>query len=977
MTTYYIDPYTGDDSNSGLSWALPWRTMKAIEMTNTVLVGGDLVKIAKSPETSVTSSTADTSPEVDEAWRLMQVGVRMEDSISGDFYLPGEGAWYSASQTYLAGSMLNLSSRPPLIQDTINGSSAVRYSSRVLDTTSLPAAGTISTSLVSSGGTQSEPEFPEKRSAVSAITSSGLYNVVDSVLFPIGTHTTSVPSAFSTYSISVESLSACVRCSPTFYGAGTDVDMPEGALQIKMIVKAAIGGALLHEAYSSNLPAIRNSDSIWTPFTVDFPDLPILSGGSNYILDFYLCRTSLPIDRDSSEFGLVVSPGSVHPTSLGSPSSRVYMASRGDAIPIPYNIPPITGDPYTPVPRAGAATGCAGNIPAYLTTTLANNNNGNIVLSAHSADNTRLSTDLVRVQAAYVDHLTWRGSANKGVFYLGDSGGVNGDPVVVSGGWNPVTDVLEGITALSGFLPFESVTDCALFDLGWSDYFSFENIVAANGFSSFFTRGRNVKLKNCCLPFSFKPGFGDVSPTTNVSLEDMYVPPYALAGFGTIGNFSIKNVYAPYDAGSSADARNEVNDLYINDSHIGRVGVLPLVKPGGGFQYGFIDVLAPIPLFVRGNAVLDNQSPLSQMCLVSVDFGHTLEYINPKGLQLIGTYTKFKVPGVYPHELSRWDRIKYAAHPTYDNPWSDGGKRLWNILDYPRVTCDRLIDQTEQVMTYGATSLLSSVYLMPDSSAFDVEYMYIGNDTEPEWPTGEGWRGTQTLVQQGKSSNSQNPHVYFAQMSTPPEHNQKDDTGPVYVTDNPQVASMGGLFLAKPFKNIEYRDTANVYLCSTFDTNDRYVNAGSLPDGVSPTIRPRVYPMKIVVLRKPGMYRARFGFMKENIRFTIPTSAIPNPVVATFSYDTQGKLTIADKPSTHMGYVCIRVDGHAQAVPYYSSSVEDIAGNNSNKRLNKWTDIYIDFSITRAVDVRFELWSDDTGVLNYTIFDNLEVVEAT
>jgi|OpeIllAssembly_1097287.scaffolds.fasta_scaffold00006_9 hypothetical protein len=50
MTTYYIDPVAGSDSNNGTSWALAFKTFRPIETRVVTPVGGDIIKIAKTDE---------------------------------------------------------------------------------------------------------------------------------------------------------------------------------------------------------------------------------------------------------------------------------------------------------------------------------------------------------------------------------------------------------------------------------------------------------------------------------------------------------------------------------------------------------------------------------------------------------------------------------------------------------------------------------------------------------------------------------------------------------------------------------------------------------------------------------------------------------------------------------------------------------------------------------------------------------------
>ncbi len=48
MTIYYIDPTSGSDTNTGLSWAQAWKTMRGLRVASIVPGAGDEIRFAKS-----------------------------------------------------------------------------------------------------------------------------------------------------------------------------------------------------------------------------------------------------------------------------------------------------------------------------------------------------------------------------------------------------------------------------------------------------------------------------------------------------------------------------------------------------------------------------------------------------------------------------------------------------------------------------------------------------------------------------------------------------------------------------------------------------------------------------------------------------------------------------------------------------------------------------------------------------------------
>lgn len=977
MTVYYVDPYAGSDASTGVSWANAWRSFSAIRTHAVILSAGDSIRVAKSPIVATgigDGEDEENYSEVSNYWRLKGAGqIQIQDSLSGEIDSGGVGVLMINSGHngwQYVGGLLGLS----------DGWTAIFYNDGVdkaalngsfSNLTALRGGGVLSTALTASGGTYQSGEylaFGDAR-ATYAVASGGEYNVPLAKLFSAGT-TTLHQTLLGNIGIpvTIERLSSAIRCFTKFSGDGDDKDMPAGSLCLKVEVRRYVDQTLLQEVYSEPLPTIRNSEDVWTPFSVNLLT-PISAeySSTGVILDVYLCRTAMTLDRDVSPFGLAIRTVHHHATALAAPSDRVYVADRGPSRLVPYGGLAV-GDLRQMVATASCS---AGAMPLYMPA-FPSAGEG-IVGAAHSADNARLAESLSRLVPAYVEQLMWRGVSDKGVFDLGDTtGGSSVSPIVVSGGWDTSTNTRDGITYFSGSLPPECTTSCALFDLHGADHFRFEYIGACGGFSSFFTRARTVHLKGCALPFSFKPGFGEVTVETHVKLEDMCITPYALEGFGRIGNYSLVNVYAPCDPGSTAERSREVADFYMNDSHFGMVDgadgeASALFRP-------------PAPLFIRGNAVVENNLQLAALCLVSVDFGHTLTFINPRAVPLAAGYTTARVQPVWPHPESRWDKITYASHPTYMRDWTSAVNLPLTFGSmYPSSTCDEVIDERNFRITFGGRWLESSVYLEPGNFAFDSEFRYVGNANEGDLINGlDGWPGPQTLIYQGRPPGNtltvanRVSALFATQVSTPPLDRQTDNGGvEFYTTDDPQVAATGTTMLARKYGGVSYRSEAEVFLCVPYSL--LYYPDWPYVQTVYP--RNRIAVLKVIYVPRAGSYTANFGFMKENLRPDTTTAYVLNPWPVSRCYDGAGKLTIWETPNSLLGSIVARVNGKPIAVPYRASTAAEIAGNGSNKRLDKWVDISIDFEMSQPGDVRLELWSDPNGAFTFTIFDVLEIVE--
>ena len=70
MTIYYIDPGSGNDSNTGLSWAQAWKTLRGLRVAAVVPVAGDEIRFAQSPTFYPSMGDYERSGWADVDWYL-------------------------------------------------------------------------------------------------------------------------------------------------------------------------------------------------------------------------------------------------------------------------------------------------------------------------------------------------------------------------------------------------------------------------------------------------------------------------------------------------------------------------------------------------------------------------------------------------------------------------------------------------------------------------------------------------------------------------------------------------------------------------------------------------------------------------------------------------------------------------------------------------------------------------------------------
>lgn len=869
MTVYYIDPGQGDDSRTGLSWGTAWKTLRGLRLASIVPVAGDEFRFAKSEE--------DVSGSIVYEYWGGQTAV--------EYRLRGA---YIFSTTSPAGS-----NHMQIWNPSGSGSLQVRA------LTFIDGAATIDTPTYAL-------DYYSGYYSVHAVGVSGQFNTPDTVMFGFSLGGLSASGANGLYRFR-----GAIRCHVPYVGPGED-DLPEGALSISFYA----GTTLLA---SCPLPPIRNSDVVWTPFSVEFAPWP-----SVYRPDItaYVNRTALTLARDNTAFGIELSDMVFD--RLGTPGAldTLFSCDRGS-----YgggNSPENVGDNFTIYAESLVSAEFGDTSEA---------------VSVGYFDNVRAEGENIAIRRAYFAediHMAGRSALSpagaKGVYDLnGSLGGTAGAPILLTGGWNPSLDAVDGVTAFSGGLsPKFSANSTALFDLGNADHIKLKNIAACYGFASLISRARTVEIDSGMLPWSVAPAFGQATTDTHVTLKNMYIAPPVLEGFGTIGDLTLENVYYISFGNPYAYRRNEVRNLTMTNAGFNGQGRA---------------------LFVRGDGLLTQCSLSKPPQLVSIEFGHTLTFIDHKPFN-----TQYAAKFIPTSPESRWDHIIYAdpSMPTYSF-----------VQHLPMAA-------SADAKVTAPGGIVQSPALYPTAlrgSSMNQTYMDGLNDFNSTSAFGasegseRGWMYSHFMGQRPSPYSSlENPDdiAVYGDMATPPWVKQySDDTGTV-VTEDAQFTATGRVFLMRKSPNITYRSDAELYVVSARKSQYGYSR------GVWATL-------KAVYVPKAGTYRAHFGYMKENLAFSTLTSGdvlrIPLTMYVTGSPVSSGL------PAGKFGVVCNTLVGPAKEVTYYFSTAEEAAAGGGNAALDEWHDFYIDFETYAAGLVELRHGSLQGQPFTFTIFDDLEVYE--
>lgn len=881
MTIYYIDPAAGSDSNTGLSWAQAWKTLRGLRVASVVPGAGDEIRFAKSPT---------YTPVMGEYVR--QTGDYIE------WYLRGE----SVMSSYESGSfgINEFQGWAPPETDNATVKCYVGTFVNGAMTVDVPAwAG----------------NMYSYYDSIHAVSNGGEYLAENQLLFGGG-----IGFLSSSATGGMGKFQGAVRCSVPYTGTG-DVDIPAGAITVDVYNNTVL-------LFSVPLPAIRNSFDEWTPFEIDFTPWGA-SSLANVLVRFN--RTSVPIARDSSPFGLEFSE---------------FGLSKPDGIQLTETILSVARNSFS----GAASPEIAGTNDMSVLLERLSAIGMSTSLDTYSADeyyNNRVASSVSAYLRCFkVPDISMTGrlpmspTGSLGVYDLnGSSGGTQVSPLKITGGWNTSSDTVDGVTAFSAGLPHKFCSSFAWIDLHGASHVQFENLAPAYGFGSFLSRPGTVSLKKCMLPWSIKPAFGVVDVNSNIMLEDMYVAPMVLEGFGTIGDLSLKNVYYVGQQNSKATRRNEVDNLSMYDSHYGV----------GDTFYGPVR-----PLYVRGEAVLEQCSLFCPPQLVSIKFGHSLVFKNHKPFPSTGAANPIPTA-----PESRWDVIDYqdVSMPTYSfaTPPSTGATCDAKVLiassmfitpnHYPTGLRGHKV---LNIYTDGMNDFLSTAGL---ASSENSERGYMYSHFMGQRPANTIFETPSTSAQYGD----------LAIPSWSKEYNTV--TAETSIVQSPTVTASSRVLLAKKIVNVIYRSDAELYVISG--------RAPLYTGGFQWTA------LKSLYMPKAGMYRAHFGCMKENL-FLTPfggpgSDAVNVPLTA---YQPAGPIT-SGVLLGRFGVFSNYLVGLPKIVDYYATTPEEAQAGGGNTDLDQWRDYYIDFELSAAGLVELRHGSDDSGVTATAIFDILDIYERT
>ena len=245
MTIYYIDPGTGSNTKTGLSWAQAWRNLRGLRQKAIVPVAGDEIRMAK----SATFSPAEGSYtyfwyETPQWFQYGEISFQFWDDVAG----------VNSFRQYDAPS----NSRYPVILSSAFSGAAEHQ--------------------VPAGATNYYP--------TPATSSTGGFNTPSVELFGGSVYVSAMNASGKTI------LSGFLRCHIPYVGSGAQ-DFPAGALAIGLYS----GGTLIRSQTIST--AIRNSATEWTPFSVTFAALPATA-----IDRVALLRTAATVTRSAAPFGM-------------------------------------------------------------------------------------------------------------------------------------------------------------------------------------------------------------------------------------------------------------------------------------------------------------------------------------------------------------------------------------------------------------------------------------------------------------------------------------------------------------------------------------------------------------------------------------------------------------------------------------------------------------------------------------------------
>lgn len=508
MTIYYVRPFLGDDSNSGLSWGSAWQSLRGLRVSSVVPVAGDEIRFEKSEAYTLPSNNySDAGYGSILEWS--------EPGSSGN-----QTRMYTGEYGEDLGSLRTYSSSPSY--------------SRLSIARGTPVSGAATADRSWGGAT-----------VLGGYSLTGAMNATDTLLF--GT-TISLPGA----RLSGKSrLSGQIRCPTPYIGTG-DADLPPNTLAIVLR-----NGTTVVQSITIDVP-VRNSSDDWTSFEIDFTAL-----SSTNVTNVWLSRTSSVIARDNSPFGLELAALVLSSSSVMKASDTAFIFARtATTSSIGYDE---IGSNDMRVVAEQIDYWDTYNVNSGVVLSVSSDSSNDRV-DPEIVDQLKIApTPLTWVGSGGLSPV-----GSRGVYDLnGSVGGTPTNPVKLTGGWDVPTNTVTGITGFSGGLTAQFGSTHALLDLNGTDYVRVENMSAHYGFSSFFSRAKHVYLYKCGLPFSISPAFGAPSTDTHVTLESMYICPFVMDGWGVIGDLTLIDVYAFSPGTPATDRRSECANLTMTNSHIG------------------------------------------------------------------------------------------------------------------------------------------------------------------------------------------------------------------------------------------------------------------------------------------------------------------------------------------------------------------------------------------------------------------------
>ena len=271
MTTYYIDPKTGDDNLTGLSWAQAWRGFRGLRVNGVVPAAGDELRLARS-----------------------------------DWYTPTTNGYYFLGQSGTFTAYRH--------GETLVNFGANNFRRMSMDNDRWRGTIYLGTSI---GGTMVPSPPPADSNTYreqSGYSEVGGFNAPNTELWRSSASLTLADIEDKT------SLRGMVRCHVPYTGPG-DQDIPPNSVHISIR-----NGTSVYGQGAISVP-IRNSSTEWTPFVITFPAMPASGAGT-----VVFSRTSVTIDRDNSPFGLEFSEMALyHANSIEEERTFIVLPPRVNA----------------------------------------------------------------------------------------------------------------------------------------------------------------------------------------------------------------------------------------------------------------------------------------------------------------------------------------------------------------------------------------------------------------------------------------------------------------------------------------------------------------------------------------------------------------------------------------------------------------------------------------------------------------------